>query len=230
MRTQGRRVVIGLMALSLTACGSGGGGTTVSPMAELLQAKATLDAAQAFHFTLATAGVPQAKGTIITGGQGDLQRPDRLVGSFTVSVGGLQATVKVAAGGGKFYAELPFSSTFQPTNPASFGVANPAQLISPQGGLSSILSATEGATSGGQTRISGEVLDVVSGTVAGSAITVVPDETPATPVGLKAYIAPRTHELRQITLTGPIETTTTASFTVTLTNYGEHVNLAIPSS
>ena len=87
----------------------------------------------AFHFTLTTAGVPQGSDTTIVGGEGDLARPDKLVGTFTVSVGGLQAAVKVAAGNGKFYAQLPFQTTYTPTDPSSFGVANPAQLISPNG-------------------------------------------------------------------------------------------------
>lgn len=216
---------------AVSACGSSGSVSSAQAKNLLAQGKTTIDNAQAFHFALTTAGVPPGSGTTIVGGSGDLARPDKLVGSFTVSVGGLQATVKVAAGGGKFYAQLPFQTSYTPTDPSSFGVANPAQLISPSGGLSSILGDTTQTTSGGQTRINGEVLDVVSGSVPGTDITVLPDKDPSRPVMVKTLINPSNHQVRQVILTGPIETTApTASFSVTLTNYGEHVSLAIPSS
>lgn len=234
MRTRVAVVAIALVAVlvsAVSACGSSGSLSPAQAKSLLTQGKATIDNSQAFHFTLTTAGIPQGSGTTIVGGGGDLARPDKLVGSFTVSVGGLQAAVKVAAGGGKFYAQLPFQKTYTATDPSSFGVANPAQLISPSGGLSSILSDTNQTASGGQTRINGEVLDVVSGSVPGTDITVLPDKDPARPVAVKALINPSNHQVRQVTLTGPIETTApSASFTVTLTNYGEHVDLVIPSS
>ncbi|MDQ2726384.1 MAG: LppX_LprAFG lipoprotein [Actinomycetota bacterium] len=229
MLTRGTAVAMAVLVAVVSACGSSANLSSAQAKNLLDQGKAAIDNSQAFHFTLTTAGVPQGSGTTIVGGAGDLARPDKLVGSFTVSVGGLQAAVKAAAGGGKFYAQLPFQKTYTATDPASFGVANPAQLISPSGGLSSILSDTTQAVSGGQTRVNGELLDVVSGSVPGSDITVLPDKDPSRPVAVKALINPSNHQVRQVMLTGPIETTAaSASFTVTLTGYGEHVPLAIP--
>lgn len=223
--------LVAVLVSVLCGCGSSGTLSAAQTKTVLNEGKATIDNTQAFHFTLTTAGVPQGSATTIVGGEGDLARPDKLVGSFTVSVGGLQAAVKVAAGNGKFYAQLPFQTTYTPTDPSSFGVANPAQLISPNGGLSSILSDTTQTVSGGQTRLNGEVLDIVSGSVPGTAITVLPDKDPSRPVMVKALINPSNHQVRQVVLTGPIETTSpSASFTVTLANYGEHVALVIPSS
>lgn len=223
--------LVAVLVTVVSACGSSRSLSSAQAKNLLNQGKAAIDNSQAFHFTLTTAGVPQGSGTTIVGGAGDLARPDKLVGSFMVSVGGLQAAVKVAAGAGKFYAQLPFQKTYTATDPSSFGVANPAQLISPSGGLSSILSNTTETVSGGQTRVNGELLDVVSGSVPGTDITVLPDRDPSRPVAVKALISPSNHQVRQVVLTGPIETTVpSASFTVTLTNYGEHVNLAIPTS
>jgi lipoprotein LprG len=223
--------LVAALAVMASGCGSSGGVSSAQARNLLSEGKATIDDSPAFHFKLTTAGLPQGSGTTIVGGEGDLARPDKLVGSFTISVSGLQAAVKVAAGGGTFYAQLPFQKTYTPTDPSSFGVANPARLISPDGGLSSILSQTNQTTYGGQTRINGEVLDIVSGSVPGTDITVLPDKDPSRPVGVKAFINPSNHQVRQVILTGPIETTApTASFTVTLTNYGEHVAFAIPPS
>ena len=63
----------------------------------------------------------------------------------------------------------------------------------------------------------------------GSAIPVLPDANPAQPVTLVAAINPKTHETRQISLTGPFTSTTSNStFVVTLTNYGETVTITLP--
>ncbi len=222
--------LVAVAAMTVSGCASSPKLSSAQAKGLLDGAKAAIDHSPAFHFALTTANVAPGSGTTIVGGEGDLARPDKLVGSFTVNVGGLQAPVKVAAGAGKFYAQLPFQKTYTATDPSSFGVANPAKLISPNGGLSSILSDTGRTVSGGQPRINGEVLDVVSGSVPGTDITVLPDKDPSRPVAVKAMINPSDHQLRRIILVGPIETTASSSFTVTLTNYGEHVALAIPTS
>lgn len=231
-----RRILVSaatvLAGAGLVACGGSGASSkgAAAPATALAQAKAVVDRAPSLHFTLGVTGAGSGGGMTLTGGQGDLQRPDRLVGSFTVTVAGLQAPVKVATGGGRFYAQLPFQHGYARTDPASFGLANPAQLFSPTGGLSSLLTDTQHPTSSGQTRLAGEVLDEIHGSVPGADLSTLPDKDPSRPVGLKALIDPATHQLRQVTLTGPIETTTSASFAVTLTSYGEHVDLVIPQS
>lgn len=218
-------------AMTLAACGGGSSGSTTAEAQSLLQqAKVAIDNAPALHFAVTTSGAPSSSGISIKSGEGDLQRPDKLRGSFTVSDGGLTAAVKVAAAGGKFYAELPFTSSFTQTNPGSFGVANPAQLISPTGGLSSILTDATNVMAAGETRLNGELLATITGSVPGSDITVLPDQNPSVPVAIKAEVDTSSHQLRQITLTGPIETKTPSSFIVTLTNYGENIQLGNPTA
>lgn len=221
-------VAVAMGTATLGACGSSGGVSSGAAAGVLAQAKAAVDAAASLHFTLAVSGAASSGGMTLTGGQGDVAKPDRLVGSFTVNVDGLRAPVKVATGGGRFYAQLPFQRGYARTDPSSFGLANPAQLFSPNGGLSSLLTDAQHPMSGGQSRLNGEVLDVITGSVPGQDLSALPDKDPSRPVGLKALVDPHNHQLRQVTLTGPIQSTSTASFTVTLTAYGEHVDLAIP--
>ena len=165
----------------------------------------------------------------ITGGQGDLARPDSLQGSFMVSISGFNASVKVVSKGGVFEAQLPFQSKYTKTNPASFGLTDPAQLLDPNHGLSNLLIIGTGARSSGQERIGGELLDEVTTTVPGTSIPVLPDANPAQPVTLVAAIDPRTFQVRQISLTGPFTSATSNStFVVTLTNYNEAVTITLP--
>ena len=232
MRIRGTAATAGPLAVALCVvalAGCGGASTgAADPAAVLREAKATIDGTVALHFTLATSGDHGA--TAITGGEGDLQHPDRLRGTFTVSVAGVPASVKVASAGGTFLAQLPFSSSYTATDPSAFGIANPAKLISPDGGLSSVLVDVEGPRSTGQTRVDGEVLDTVAGTVPGSDLVALPDDDTSKPVQVVARINPTSHQLRQVSLTGPIGTTGKATYTVTLTAYGEHVDLTLPSS
>ena len=215
---------------SLVVAGCGGGSSAappVDPHALLGQAKATLDATPSLHFSLTSSGAT-GSGTIITGGSGDVARPDVLEGQFTVEQSGFSASIGVLAGGGKFYAKLPFSSSYSPTDPSTYGVGNPAQLISPTSGLSSLLLAISQPRLGPSTRIGSEVVDQVTGTVPGSSVPVLPDANRSVPVQVVAAIAPGSHQLRRITLQGPFTSATTSTYTVVLTNYGEAVHVTLP--
>jgi hypothetical protein len=115
------------------------------------------------------------------------------------------------------------------TDPASFGLTDPAQLLDPTHGLSNLLTIGTGARSSGQERIAGEALDEVTTTVPGSSIPVLPDANPAQPVTLVAAINPKTFQVRQISLTGPFTSATSNStYVVTLTNYNEAVTITLP--
>lgn len=217
----------GLAALA-AACGTSGG-TAANPQTLLNQAKTALDDAPSAHFTLKSTNASSGS-TTITGGEGDMARPDRIEGTLNVTVKGFAADVKVVAIGSEVVAELPFSTSFSKIDPATFGIGNPSQLLDPQRGLSSLLTAGTGARVTGTERIAGELVDEVSSTVPGSAIPVLPDANPSKPVQLVAAIDPGNHQLRQLTLTGPFTSSTSDStFTVTLTGYGEHVQINLPA-
>jgi lipoprotein LprG len=227
-----RRVMI-VLAVGLVAGLAGGcGGHSSLPKVDaptlLRQAKATIDAAPSVHFVLTSQGVSSG-GTDLTGGEGDLARPDQLQGSFMVNVNGFNASVKVVSKGGVFEALLPFQSHYGRTNPANFGLTDPSQLLDPTRGLSNLLTVGTGAAVTGQERIAGELLYEVTSTVPGSAIPVLPDANPSRPVTLVIAINPQNHQIRQITLTGPFTTASSNSvFVVTLTKYGEVVTITLP--
>ncbi|MGI8491652.1 MAG: LppX_LprAFG lipoprotein, partial [Acidimicrobiales bacterium] len=186
--------------------------------------------APALHFAITSQGVGTT-GTEITGGQGDLARPDQLKGSFRIIFNGLAVTINVAAGSGKFYIQPPFQTSYTLTDPSKYGLGNPADLIDPTKGVSGLLTNAQTATSAGQKRVGGEVLDEVRATVSGDKVPVLPDQSKSQPVVMMAGINPSTHQLRQVTLTGPfISATSDATYTVTLTRYGEPFHVTLPST
>jgi lipoprotein LprG len=219
-------VVACLAGAVLAACG---GGTHKVPAPELLQkAKATADAASAVHFVITGQNVSH-KGTNLIGGSGDLVRPDSLSGSFNVTVSDLSASIKVASVGGVFEAELPFSAHYQKADPASLGLTDPAQLLNPQTGLTKLLTLAHDPVLGPDQRVGGELLETVTFDVPGSAVPVLPDLDPSTPVTLTVAVDPSNYQLRSVTLVGPFtDAKSNTTYVVTLSAYDEHVTVTLP--
>ncbi len=229
MRARWAALAAGLaLALVPLACGGSSAPPKGNPETLLQQAKATLDAATSVHFKLTSSNV-SAGGTSISGGEGDLVRPDGMQGTFTVTISGFSADVKVVTKGGVFMAQLPFSSGYKVTNPSSFGLTNPAELMQPNTGLTNLLAEAQNPTFTNQVRIGGELLYTIAFTVPGSSIPVLPDSNPSKPVSGVAAINPSNHQLRQITLVGPFTSASSNStFALTLTNYNEPVTITLP--
>jgi LppX_LprAFG lipoprotein len=230
MPTKGSMIAaVALAALLGGACGGSSAPPKVDADALLRQAKATVDAAQSAHFTLTSQGV-SGSGTTITGGEGDLARPDQLQGTFTVSLHGLDLSVKVVSKGGVFAAQAPFQKGYTRTKPSAFGLTDPAQLLNPDHGLSSLLTAGTDARVTGQERVAGELLYEVTSTVPGSAIPVLPDANPSQPVTMVTAINPHNYQVRQIALTGPFSSSSDSTYAVTLTRYNEPVTVTLPAA
>lgn len=213
------------LALGVAACGTSA--PVLTPGQLLASAQAALNATPSVHFSITSSG---ASGNGITGGAGSLVRPAGLTGTFDVDVHGLPLTVGVKAEGAKFYVRQPFFG-YQATNPAKYGLVNPELLLSRTHGLTGILAGVHDGRSDGTTRLSGELLDKVSGSVPGTDIPVIPDLAPSKPVAVVADIDPTTRQLRQVILTGPfVSASVPTTYVVTLTDYGKPVSISLPTS
>ncbi len=223
-------VAAGLVAALAAACGGGSSAPKANPEVLLQQAQTTLNATSSVHFSLTSQNV-STSGTNLTGGQGDLARPDQLQGSFSVTIEGIGANVKVVSKGGVFAAQLPFQNHYTRTNPTSFGLTDPSLLLDPKHGLSNLLTAGTNPRSTGQLRYHGELLEEVTSMVPGSAIPVLPDAKPSETVTMVAAINPKSHETREISLTGPFTSTKSATtYVVVLTAYNQPVDITLPST
>jgi lipoprotein LprG len=217
----------------LAACGGSGTSATakpVPPQTLLRRSRNVVDATSAVHFVLSSTHV-SGSAIELTGGSGDLVRPDELKGSFTVTTGGLDAAVGVVEVGGKLYAEPPFASHYSVTNPATYGLGDPAQLLDPRTGVSALLTSMTDVRTQGEHRLAGELVEQISGMIPGREVPVLPDLRPSTPVTLTVSIDPATFQLREVTLAGPFTSaSSTTTYTVTLSAYGEHVHVVAPAT
>ena len=168
---------VALATLLGGACGGSSAPPKVDADALLRQAKATVDAARSAHFTLTSQGV-SGSGTNITGGEGDLARPDQLQGTFTVTLARVRRQRQGGVQGRGLRRPAPFQSHYTRTNPSAFGLTDPAQLLDPDHGLSSLLDRGHRRQGDGQERVAGELLDEVTSTVPGSAIPVLARRQP----------------------------------------------------
>jgi lipoprotein LprG len=135
----------------------------------------------------------------------------------------------VVSVGDVFEAELPFTNHYEKTNPANFGLTNPAELLDPNKGLTNLLALAQNPKTGPTVRVGGELLDTVTYTVPGNDIPVLPDANPSKPVDLTVAVNPTNYQLRSVTLVGPLTSATSNStFVLTLSNYDEHVTITLP--
>jgi hypothetical protein len=220
--------------LAVTAVGAaagacGGSSAPRSLPALLTSARRTVNAARAVHFVVTSQNMPSS-GTTLQGGSGDLVRPGQLKGSFQASVDGLPVDIKLIEVRGKFYALLPFASRYQVVDPARFGFGDPAALLNPHTGVSGLLTELRGARSSGQTRVNGELLDQVSGSVPGAdVVNFLPDVDTSQPVALTFGIDPSSYQVRTVVARGPfVEAGVKSIYRVVLTRYGESVKIAAP--
>jgi lipoprotein LprG len=221
-----RRLVIATAIVLIAGCG-----TTPVDAAQLLRdAKQSIDSASAVHFTLTSQNVTGA-GPLITGGEGDARRPDGFSGKLNVVVAGFAVTVNVVSTGGVFYAQTPLSSSYDRTDPSKYGFGDPARLLDPAHGLSSLLTACSGIANRDGDRIAGEQLDEVGCTMPGALVASLltsadPSQTVQATIGLDAT----THQLRRVALVGPFfDRTHPSTFTVVLDKYGENVTVTPPA-
>jgi len=175
-----RRLVVALACTSvlLTACSDDAqvsDGRTPEEVMELT--KTTLDETSGVTLTLASEDLPDGV-TALVAAEGVGTHAPAFDGEITVVLGGAQLDVPVVAVDGTVWAEVPFTTGWSDVDPAEYGAPDPAQLMSTDGGFSSLLVATEGLEEGESVRggeDNKEVLTEFSGTVSADQVsTVIP--------------------------------------------------------
>ena len=186
-----------------------------------------VDSTPALHFTIASENAT-GSGVFITGGDGDAARPDRFAGTIAVSLNGIPVNIRILSVNGVFAVSL-LGGPFTPTDPGRYGFEDPAKLINPNAGLSSLLNDATSAVLGDRDRFpgSGEELYEVQVALAGDRVkTLLPDADPAKPVQGTVGIEVDSHQVRRVVLTGPLlDAAKNSTFTLVLDRYGENVSI-----
>lgn len=230
-----RRAAAALVAIAATfALSSCGGNNTAdaeakSPADVLASAKQSLDDTSGVNLTLSTTNLPDGV-TGITKATGIGTHAPAFEGTITVVLSGQSFDVPVIAVDDVVYAQIPLTPGWQDVDPAEYGAPDPAQLMSPDKGFSSLLPATTGVEKGNSVRggsNNSEVLTEYSGTVPDTAVkNVIPT---ATGDFVATYTITDSGELRQAKLTGVFyPDSASMTYTIGFDDYGTKKDITAP--
>ncbi len=230
-----RRTVALLAAgsiLVLTGCSDDGGGSVSddkTPDEVLALAKKTLDETSGVRITLEADELPDGV-SAISAASGVGTHAPAFEGTLTALFAGQPIDVPVIALDGTVNVQLPLTPGWQDVDPADYGAPDPAQLLSTEDGLSSLLPATDGAEEGESVRggeNNEEVLTEFTGTVPGD---VVSNVIPSASGDFDAtYTISAEGELRTAELTGVFyPDTEPMTYTLGLDDYGIEPDITAP--
>ena len=218
-----------VLLLTATGCSDGSGGSGKPPEDVLAAAKQKLDDTSGVNLTLHTDNLPDGV-TGVEDAQGVGTHAPAFDGTITVNLSGQAFEVPVIAVDDKVYVQLPLTPGWQDIDPAEYGAPDPAQLMSPDHGFSTLLAETTDLKEGDSVRggeDNSEVLTEYSGTVSGD---VVQNIIPTASGDFDAtYTVTDDDELREARLTGVFyEDSDPMSYTVTFEDYGTEKDISAP--
>lgn len=201
--------------------------------AQLLQAaKTKIDSTSTLHFQLTSGNLPSSgSGLLLTGGEGDVRRPDQFTGHLQITYQGLPLSISVVSVNGGFWESDLTHSGFEKVDPSTYGVSDPGQFLSSNSGASSILDACASPQLGSPVRVNGEELQQISCTVPGAKVNAVLPLADATQsISVTLGINADTNELRTVDLSGPFFSKgQNSKYHLVLTEYGQSVNITPPA-
>jgi len=200
-----------------------------SPDQVMELAKTTLDETSGVTLSLTTNDLP-AGVTGVKEATGVGVHPPAFQGSLTVPLAGNDFKVPVIAVGNKVYAQIPLTPGWSDVDPAEYGAPDPATLMSPDTGFSSLLPATDALKEGESVRggeDNKEVLTEFTGTVPDSAVrNILPGATGDFDA---TYTISSDGELREAVLTGVFyPNTDPMTYTIAFEDYGTEKKIAAP--
>lgn len=228
---RGSAVFLLAAAALLGGCSDDDGAATDDrdPEEVLELAKDTLDETTGVNLTLASEGLPDGL-TALKAAEGVGVHPPAFEGEITVVLSGTDFDVPVVAVDDTVYAQIPLTPGWSDVDPAEYGAPDPAQLMSPDAGFSSLLPATTDVEEGDSVRggeDNREVLTEFSGTVPGD---VVANVIPSAEGDFDAtYTINADSELREAVLNGVFyPDTEPMTYTIGFQDYGTEQEITAP--
>jgi lipoprotein LprG len=225
-----RRLVPALLAgmFVVTGCGDGSH-SDADPTTALKTAQHQLEDTSGVMVSLTTDDLPDGVQGLKSA-SGTLTNAPAYDGKLGVVTQLGTFSVPVKAVDGKVYAQIPLTPGWSDVDPADYGAPDPADLISADAGVPSILAATEDPASGKDVRggtDNKEVLSTYTGTVPDSAVSAI---IPGASGDFDAtYAVTSDGELRQVTLTGTFYSGHPENtYTLVLSDYGTSKDITAP--
>jgi lipoprotein LprG len=226
------RSALGGLVLATALCALGGCGADdkpgVSPERVLAAAKRNLDRTSGVRIGLSTPRLPAGvDGLLAADGTGT--HAPAFTGAIKVSASGVTADAAVVAVQQVVYAKLPFTSKFVRIDPADYGAPDPADLMAPRGGLSSLLTSATDVKQGGEVRAGSAVLTRYTATVPGTAVSAVIPSATASAGFPATFTVDDRRRLAKAVLTGPFYPgAKDVTYTITFDDYGTRKKIVAP--
>ena len=219
--------VLVAVVILLSGC-SGSDDPKSDPADTLASAKKTLDETPGLRIGLSTGKLPAGVSGLLTA-DGVATHAPAFQGDIKVAASGVTADAEVVAVDGVVHAKLPFTSTFTEIDPADYGAPDPAALMDPDAGLSSLLTAAEDVKAGKQVREGKVVLSSFTATVPGKAVAEVIPSASSTADFDATFTVTDDDELAKAVLTGPFyPKADDVTYTITFSDYGTKQNITAP--
>lgn len=212
-------------ALGVSACG---GPDALSADQIIGKAVPAINAVNTFHFTLATSKIQKAPpGIFITGVDGDVQKPDKLVGSVTAAYSGIPVKINVVVDGSSQFWTDPASGKWGPM-PSEL---NMTTFFDPSRGMADILGNVKGLTADGTENVDGTDTYRLKGSVPATALKSLTSEVTATgDISTTLWIGAGDFLLRKADLVGPLlsDEPSDIARTLTIKDYNKAVTVETP--
>ncbi len=183
------------------------------------------------HIVLTGRDLP-GSGQSLASGDGVATHAPAFKGKLTVRSGSSPIDADVVAVGNKVYVKLPYTTKFielPPSQLAGLGAPDPAILLDPSKGLTSVLPTLKDPEIKGETREGAKVLTEITGTVQGKSLQGIFPKAPADQNFPSTFkIDKDSKQLVSATISGPFYQGATTSYDVTLDKYGEQVEITKP--
>jgi lipoprotein LprG len=216
-----------LLCVALAGCG-GSDEPQQSPSQVLGAAKTTLDGTSGVRIGLSTPKLPSGVNGLISATGVGTHAP-AFQGTIKVAASGFTADADVVAVDGLVHAKLPFTTKFAVIDPADYSAPDPADLLDPRGGLSSLLTSATGMKADGEVREGRTVLRSYTGTVPGKAVAaVIPSASPSATFDATFTVTDK-DRLSRAVLTGPFYPQAgDVTYTITFDRYDTTKDIKAP--
>jgi lipoprotein LprG len=228
-RTRAALAIAALVApLVLASCSGASGSPEKTPEEHLAAAKKQLDDTSGVHISLSTDKLPTGVNGLLSADGVGTHDP-AFDGSIKVAASGITADADVVAVEGVVYAKLPFTTKFVDIDPADYSAPDPADLMSSEGGLSSLMTAAEGVEAGDEVRDGVVVLTKYTGTVPGGAVAAIIPSASADADFDATFTLDDSDRLDEVVLTGPFYPgADEVTYTVGFDQYGTDKDIQAP--
>jgi lipoprotein LprG len=218
-----------LVSVLLVGCGGGSGSGDTDPATALKTAQQKLEDTSGVTLSLGTDDLPDGVQGLKSA-SGIVTDAPAFEGTLGVVTTIGTFSVPVRSVDGQVYAQIPLTPGWSELDPADYGAPDPAQLISADHGVPSLLAATTDPESGEDIRggvDNKEVLSTYTGTLPASAVSsIIPGATGSFDV---TYGVTSDGELRQVSMHGVFYAGHPANtYTLVLTDYGTSKDITAP--